>query len=231
MIHLTSKHEFYKYSRQNLLGNRLVQYDWQQFQDLFIHNPKDLPEIVGVRHVRKSFTNKGISGLMKRQQAYQYGLDTTDKENLLFDEGAVHDHLTIQGEVCATEHGLYLRYSHLQCHQRTLWHIDQFGIKGLKVYQKPHNLDILTLEQIAGLEAGVVKHAWRLQASAILQKYMDDHSWQFLNELLSGQLGPTNTYGSEFPNFKYPVVEFAAFDIPVGIFGWSTVFWEVRTRE
>ncbi len=227
MRHIKSKAEFYTYSRKLLLGNRLTQWAWEEFDKLYKETPEVLPKIVGVRHVRKAFTNKGNSGLMKRDDAWKYGCDTPDKENLLFDEGAVHDHLTIQGEVMATERGLYLRYSHLQCHQRTLWHIDQYGVKDLKTFQRPHNPEILNARQIDGLE-GVVKHEFGLRASAILQKYMDDRSWDVLNEILGCQIGETNTRGSEFPNFQHPVIEFAVFSDSVGILGWNTIFWEIR---
>src|SRR6266702_3914759 len=111
MRHIASKQEFYAYSRKLLLGNRLEQWDFQAFEKLYKETPDALPKIVGVRHVRQAFTNKGNSGLFPRDKAYKYGLSTPDKENLLFDEGAIHDHLTIQGEVMATERGLYLRYS------------------------------------------------------------------------------------------------------------------------
>ena len=213
-----------------MLGNRLEQWTFEEFEKLYLETPEVLPKIVGVRHVRKSFTNKGNSGLFKRDKAYHYGLDTTDKENLLFDEGAVHDHLTIQGEVMATERGLYLRYSRLQCHQRTLWHIDQFGLYGLEPHQMPHNWEaIMTAKQAYGLESGVVKHVFGLRASMILQKYMDDRSWDNLNEILGCQIGETNTRGSEFPNFTYPIIEIACFDCPIGVLKTNSLVWEVRS--
>src|SRR5580700_4565902 len=118
MRDIQSKEEFYALSKKLLLGNRLNQWTFEEFEKLYKEKPDSLPVIVGVRHVRKSFTNKGVSGLFPRDKAYEYGIDTPIKSDLLFDEGAVHDHLTIQGETMATPQGLYLRYSHLQVHQR-----------------------------------------------------------------------------------------------------------------
>jgi hypothetical protein len=230
MRHIVNKHEFYRLSRALQLGNLLRQWTWEEFRALMKTAPQSLPRIVGVRHVRAAFTNKGNSGLMERQKALRYGEQTSNKENLLFDEGAVHDRLTIQGELMAGERGLYLRYSHLQCHQRTLWHIDQKGITGLEPHQLPHNPSILTPGQRAGRETGVVRHAEGLRASALLQRYMDDHSWDMVNQILGCQLGSANTRGDELLNFTYPVVEFACFDCPIGKLGWNTLIWEVRTQ-
>lgn len=213
--HIIDKQEFYRLSRKLLLGNILNQWTFEEFKTIMQTNPGSLPEIVGVRHVRKSFTNKGNSGLMKRRDALAYGEKILDKHNVLFDEGAIHDCLTIQGEVMADHEGLYLRYSHLQVHQRTLWHIDHFGIQGLRNFQLPHKfLKVMTQEQVLGLSP-VVFHARGLQASAMLQKYMDGSSWDMLNEILQ--------------TFYYPVVEFASFNRPIGQLRWNTLFWEVRT--
>ena len=230
MYEIPTKQDFYKLSRKLLLGNILVNWKWEEFEQIFLNTPETLPKICGVRHVRKAFTNKGNSGLLPRVEAYQYGLDTPDKENLLFDEGAIHDHLTIQGEVMTDEQGLCLRYSHLQTHQRTLWYIAQNGIVGLRKFQLPHNMEILTTEQRAGTANDVVKYARGLKASAILQKYMDDLSWGILNEILGCQMGETNTYGDPLLNFTFPVVEFASFDKPVGVLGHNSLIWEVRTN-
>lgn len=260
MRHIETKQEFYALSRKLLLGNILRQWTWtgfcRQLEKRDLSEPHDLPAngVVGVRHVRQAFTNKGNSGLMRLEEAFQYGIKTPDKHNLLFDEGAVHDRLTIQGEVMADERGLYVRYSHLQCHQRTLWHIAQHGVKGLKSYQLPHNLDTLTTRQKRGLDNHVVLHARGLQASALLQKYMDVDSWDVLSNIVSCQhdnfkgslaiqrcpfLFPWekeglrrtgNTYGDKLLNFVHPIVEFACFDRPIGVLGWNTLFWEVRTK-
>lgn len=227
MHHLSNKQEFYFYSRKLLLGNILTQWSFEEFEQLFLNTPEKLPKIVGVRHVRKAFTNKGNSGLMKRQQAYDYAKQTPDKENLLFDEGAVHHQLTIQGEVTATERGLYVRYSHLQCHQRTLWYIDQFGVTGLSGHQLPCNPEILTLQERTS--GGVVKHAFGLQASHLLRHYMDPSSWEGVNEILSGQEGLYNSFGEEFPNFRRPVIEFACFSKEIGVLKRNSLVWEVRT--
>ena len=236
MRHITTKQEFYKLSRQLLLGNILRQWTWDEFiaqcRLRTWGEPHDLPAngVVGVRHVRQSFTNKGNSGLLEIDDAIEYGLKTPDKQNLLFDEGAVHDCLTIQGEVMATEHGLYVRYSHLQCHQRTLWHIAQHGLYGLTPCQLPHNFHILTRRQRRGLDNHVVLHAQGLQAVGLLQKYMDDRSWDMLNQILGCQVDEVNTFGDQTLNFTYPIVEFACFDRPIGVLGWNALFWEVRTQ-
>lgn len=231
MNRIETKQDFYKLSRKLLLGNILTQWTWEQFltqcRARTCDQDHELPTngIVGVRHVRLAFTNKGTSGLMKIDDAIEYGLMTPDKENLLFDEGAIHGRLTIQGEVMADERGLYVRYSNLQVHQRTLWHIDHMGIKGLKKFQLPFNVHILTDDQKTG-KAPVVKHLHGLRAVGLLKNYMDATSWDKLTELLICQL---DNYADTQFNFKYPIIEFACFDIPVGQLRWNTLFWEVRT--
>jgi hypothetical protein len=235
MRHIQSKAEFYQLSRANLLGNRLKQWTWKEFIDAY-RAGLELPEIIGVRHVRVAFTNKGTSGLMPLDEAMTYGEAQLDKGNLLFDEGAVHGDLTIQGEVSATERGLYVRYSHLQCHQRTLWHLDQVEkLAGLSKHQIPHNWEDYFYAfggnpVNAPAYRPLVLHAFGLEASILLQKYMDDHSWEMLNSLLGCQLGENNSYGDPVLNFTYPVVEFACFNKPIGVFGWNTLFWEIRTK-
>lgn len=216
--HIESKQHFYSLSRKLLLGNILNQWNWAVFEKTYAKNPSSLPEIVGVRHVRQAFTNKGISGLMTRTEAYAYGMALPVPErynNILIDEGAVHDRLTIQGEIMGSDQGLYVRYSSLQCHQRTLWHIDQNGLRGLRQYQLPHNLSSMSDKQKKGSEP-VVLHAFGIRASALLQTHMDPSSWDKLNEILQ--------------DFHYPVVEFACFKGVLGQLKWNTLFWEVRTR-
>ena len=224
MNRIATKQDFYKLSRKLILGNILEQWDWPTFKTIMQSNPGSLPKIVGVRHVRKAFTNKGTSGLMERTEALKYGMKTSDKENLLFDEGAVHDHLTIQGEALADYEGLYVRYSHLQCHQRTLWHIDHNGVWDLEAHQLPRNMEILTGNQIKGTEP-VVQHVRGLQAVMLMRHYMDASSWDKFSDLLNCQLENPD---SEF-NFEHPVIEFACFDCRVGQLKWNSLFWEVRT--
>lgn len=226
MREIPNKQYFYSLSKKLLLGNRLQQWTFKEFEDLFLNNPSQLPYIVGIRHVRQSFTNKGTSGLYQRGQAYEYGKKISNQNDLLYDEGAVHGNLTLQGEIQATERGLYLRYSFLQCHQRTLWHIDQNGLEGLEKHQIPHNIRNWYWGGSHGFQ--FVQHAWGLKASSILQEYMDDPSWQKLNEILACQLGEENSWGDPVLNFSHPTVEFASFNKPIGVLGWNSVFWEVR---
>ena len=131
-----------------------------------------------------------------------YGVALARGNEFRFDAAAPHEHLTFQGEVAATERGLDLRYSYLQMHQQRLWELDQ---------------------------RGAVQYATGLRASALLQKYMDAPSWEMLNDILSCQLGDSNSYGDEQINFVFPVVEFSCFDIPVGVLGCNTLIWEART--
>jgi hypothetical protein len=230
MNHIETKQDFYKLSRKLILGNILRQWTWDQFwmqchlrKNNIIH---DLPSngMVGVRHVRKSFTNKGTSQVMKIEEASELGLKSSDQENLLFDEVAPHENLTIQGEVMAGEKGLYVRYSDLQVHQRVLWQIDQCGISGLPAFQLPCNMHILTMDQRQG-KSPIVRHIEGIRAVLLLKQYMDVMSFEKLSDLLSCQLDGSN---EEF-NFKYPIVEFACFSKPVGVLKWNTLFWEVRT--
>ena len=74
-------------------------------------------------------------------------------------------------------------------------------------------------------EFPVVQHVEGLRAVMLLKHYMDVMSWEKVQDLLSCQLDGSN---EEF-NFHYPVIEFACFDKPVGVFKWNTIFWEVRT--
>ena len=53
-----------------------------------------------------------------------------------------------------------------------------------------------------------------LHVKCLFQQYLDEQSYDWMQELLS----------------MYPdaVVEFTSFSCGVGIFGWNTIFWEVR---
>lgn len=230
MTRIATKQEFYKLSRKLLLGNVIPQWTWDQFwMQHHLHKcgePNDLPlnGVVGVRHVRKSFTNKGTSQLMKIEDAIEYGSGVPDTTDLLFDGGVPTDHITIQGEVMADLKGLYVRYSHLQVHQRILWKIDHDGVVGLDSLQLPLNTHILTMDQKQG-KSPVVQHVEGLRATCLLKQYMDVSSWEKLSDLLSCQLDGSN---EEF-NFAFPIIEFACFDCHVGVLRWNTLFWEVRT--
>lgn len=233
MRHISNKQEFYAMSKKLQLGNRLNQWTFEQFQELILQSSPVLPEIVGVRHVRQAFTNKGTSGLFPRAKAYQYGLETPDRENILYDEGSVHSDLTLQGEVMASERGLELRYSTLQCHQRTLWALDQDLVgtwKTLERHQLPCNWEEWCRLNYAGRNQRIVQYAWGLKASAILQQYFDDMGWNCLNEILACQLGEENSWGDPVKNITWPVVEFACFNKPVGVLGWNSLVWEVRSK-
>jgi hypothetical protein len=228
MFHMESKQEFYRLSRKLLLGNILRQWTWAEFSAKYAASSSELPKIIGVRHVRQAFTNKGNSRLMPLDEAFRYGYAVEDKRDLLFDEGAIHDRLTIQGEVCASERGLDLRYSHLKCHQRTLWHIAANGCAGLEEYQLPHNLEDFPAHQMMS-GVGVVKYENGLRASAVLQTYMDTPSWEKLSQILGCQIEDWLVEDEDL-NFAYPIVEFACFDRTIGVLGWNTLFWEIRTR-
>ena len=199
MHHIRDKTEFYDMSQRMLLGNRLE--SWTSAECVRRYWAGELAEIVGVRRIQGGFV-KGKSHLVCREEAFELASSDGNQCLVRFDSSAPHGHLTFQGEVAATERGLDLRYSYLQMHQQRLWESDQ---------------------------RGAVQYATGLRASALLQKYMDASSWEMLNEILSCQLGDGNSYGNEEINFVYPTVEFSCFDIPVGVLGCNTLFWEART--
>lgn len=192
MSEIATKAEFYRLSRAFRLGNRLPQWDWSVFSYLYRHAPASLPKQVGVRHLSRSFSRSARSRLLPTAAAYAQGVADPNPSKLLFDEGAPHQDLTLQGEVMADEKGLYLRYSTLPVHQRELWERDRTS------------------------PIPLVKHARGLHASALLRQHMEDLAWETLNDILR-----------EYPG---AVVEFATFRRPVGVLGWNTLFWEVRTQ-
>jgi len=200
---IKSKTEFYALSRQGLLGNWLRQFDWQEL--VFRRQAGTLSSLIGVRHVGNSFSTGTRSFLATPTEAIQYGWEHGAPDPpLLFDEAAPTEHIVLHAEIAATERGLYVRHSCLPVHQRELWEIDRRG------------------------EQSVVTHTWGLKASHLLRSYLDDPSWECLNEILSGQRGEDNSWGGNL-NFAYPVVEISCFDISVGELNWNTLFWEVRT--
>lgn len=224
MKRISTKQEFYALSRRGLLGNTLVQWTWSEYQKLFLETPEALPFIVGVRHVQKSFTAKGNSTLQTRKDAFYAGMTSTDRDSLLFDEAAPHEDLTIQGEIMADHEGLYVRYSNLQVHQRVLWDIERKGLIDIPEHMLPCNAEILTKEQRTGAFP-VLKHAQRLQAYAVLEKYMDVMSYEMTMDLLECQV--VNSTSQH--NLDHPIIEFACFNHRLGRLKWNTLFWEVRT--
>lgn len=225
MKRISTKQEFYALSRRGLLGNTLVQWTWSEYQKLYLETPEELPFIVGVRHVMKSFTSKGNSILQTRKDAFYAGMTSLDRDSLLFDEAAPHEDLTIQGEIMADYEGLYVRYSDLQVHQRVLWEIERKGLIDIPEHMLPCNADILTKEQRLG-KAPVLKHAQRLQAYAVLEKYMDVMSYEMTMDLLECQrVNSTSQH-----NLDHPIIEFACFKQRLGKLKWNSLFWEVRTH-
>jgi len=200
--HILDKAEFYRMSKALALGNRLDQWGWDEFLTRYNTGKPALPKLVGVRHVATAFTKAGKSQLMTPSEAFDYAYRERDKNSLRFDTAAPHHRQTIQGEVTATEQGLYVRYSFEKIHQRRLWEIDRTGI---------------------------IKHATGLKASLLLQMYMDECSWEMLQVILSCQLDE-GTHASYGINLTYPIVEFACFDCAVGVLEWNTLFWECRTQ-
>jgi len=204
MRHVESKSEFYALSRRLLVGNRLRQWKWEQFLDLYEQGL--LPPIIGIRF--SDGLRRPATGLYPLAKAYTFGKTLADEglvSNALFDEGAPHEYLTLQGEIMASDHGLELRYSHAQIHQRMLW-----------------------LEEATN--GTLISHAHGLRASMLLQKYLDPASWDTVNDILSCQLGVENTWGNEVANFEYPIIEFSTFSRPLGELGTNTLIWEIRTK-
>lgn len=227
MKRISTKQEFYALSRRGLLGNTLVQWTWSEYQKLYLETPEELPFIVGVRHVMKSFTSKGNSTLQTRKDAFYAGMTSLDRDSLLFDEAAPHEDLTIQGEIMADYEGLYVRYSDLQVHQRVLWEIERKGLIDIPEHMLPCNADILTKEQRLG-KAPVLKHAQRLQAYAVLKKYMDVMSYEMIMDLLECQR--VNSTSTSQHNLDHPIIEFACFNHRLGKLKCNSLFWEVRTH-
>lgn len=143
------------------------------------------PAIVGVRHTGGAFL--GLKSYRtESSKARCWLIDNPESHtHVLFDEAAYDPWITFQGEVMPDEHHLYLRGGITQCYQREMW------------------------------ASGNFEHFKGLRASAILQKYMDEDSWQELNRIMK--------------EYHYPVIEFTCFDRPVGVLRWNTLFWEIRT--
>lgn len=59
-----------------------------------------------------------------------------------------------------------------------------------------------------------VEHLDGLVALTFVRHYMDEQSYENLHRLFD-----------EFPD---SIIEFSCYSKPVGVFGWNTVFWEVR---
>ena len=202
MLQIANKQEFYRLSRALQLGNRLTQWTADEFEDLMITGSKAIPDIVGVRHAGRAFGG-GNSFRITRSLAYKYLIQHyVYRDKILFDEALTDSWITLQGEIMADYQGLYLRYSHAQMHQRTLWQSESYW------YEQKHKGHTF--------EHGVF-HAFRLQASAILQNYLDADSWEDINRILR--------------EYEYPVIEFTTCNRPVGVLDRNTLIWEVRTRE
>jgi hypothetical protein len=58
------------------------------------------------------------------------------------------------------------------------------------------------------------KHIEGLAALHLMKQHMDGSSWNFLNDV--------------WDDYPDSVVEFTCYDRSVGVFGWNTLFWEVR---
>jgi len=70
-------------------------------------------------------------------------------------------------------------------------------------------------DQLYEIGTTCVSHARGLLATSLLQVYLDPISRETINEILAA--------------YDDCVVEFSTFSRPVGVLGWNTLIWEVRT--
>lgn len=109
-----SKREFYAASRRGLLGNTLVQWAYPDFREMY-RSGSDLPVRVSLRCARAAAD--------KRAQVYRIGATEMitrcedllrsgySSSELLVDESAPDEFVTLQAEAMNTERFIYLRYA------------------------------------------------------------------------------------------------------------------------
>jgi len=194
---ISSKSEFFEKSRKLEMGNRLNQWTFDEFYELFTNKPEKLPELIGIR---SAFTkNAKITGLYPPHRALLLALNNhPDSRKWLFDEGAPNEYGRLIGEIMPDERGVYLRYTdnpnYSKIHMRRLFEADLDTSPGCRIWQ----------------------HARGLRASAILQKYMDAASLDFVYETMA--------------TYEFPVIEFLTCSRPCGVLRWNTIIWEIRTH-
>ena len=82
------------------------------------------------------------------------------------------------------------------------------------------NMDYLYMryDQTPGLRMRqaypTMKHIWGLKAVNLLKRHLDAPSWDCLQDI--------------FDRYPNAIVELTCYSKSVGIFGWNTIFWEIR---
>jgi hypothetical protein len=156
MKRVDSKAEFFRLSQNFEFGNRLRQWNWQEFLSLL--NNGGAPPAVSVR-------NTGVPGQMKMQryrmppcEAYEHcqGLIRAGYavDSLLLDESAPDDCVTLQCEVMNSSRFIELRYA-----------LNAHGMGMRQAYE-------------------IMSHAWGSRALTILRRHLDASSQDNLFRIL-----------------------------------------------
>jgi hypothetical protein len=203
MPKVRSKAEFFRLSQEMVFGNRLQQFGWKLFDEMFqdCRNARcigrepwydselpPMPEKVSVRNV--------LAGGDERVQRYRLGpafahahcvslikTHIVTPEQLILDESAPDHLVTLQAEVRNSERFIDMRFA---LHSGV-------GMRPAYAAMKP----------VSGI-----------RAVTILKEYLDAPSWDNLCEIL-------HVYSES-------VVELSSYSVPVGVLGLSTIIWEVR---
>ena len=115
------------------------------------------------------------------------------------DESAPDHRVTLQAEVMNSPRFIDMRYA---LHT---------GVGMRDAYAMPSSFPWCPRKPVNGL----MHHSWAAPAVAILRHYLDAASWDNLETILQ--------------EYRDSVVELSAYDCPVGVLGWNTLTWEVRS--
>lgn len=152
---VNSKQEFFQLSNAMRFGNRLRQWNWEEYLQLYHKGSGQLPPRISVRNCNAG----GATGVQRYRltphQAYLHCLHAIQcrvavAEHLLLDESAPDDRVMLHAELCNSERHIDLRYA---------LHTLGWGMR--QAY-------------------AVMQHMSGLRALLLLQCYLDAPSWDNL---------------------------------------------------
>jgi hypothetical protein len=152
---VNSKAEFFQLSQRLLLGNRLRQWTWTEYNQISI---AELPALTSVRSrnltASKLIQRYRMTPVQTKRHVTKLLACGFAESDFFLDESAPDHLVTIQGEVMNSKKFLYLRYN---------------TVPGLGMRQA----------------YPIMKHAEGLRALTLLQYYLDARSWDCMQEILT----------------------------------------------
>jgi hypothetical protein len=205
MATVADKAEFYQLSRQFVFGNRLRQWTWAEFRSRYNGGS-------GNSNSEDNSDNSSLPLVVGIRSASGSRRKLAGKYPLACAWAIAKQAPLDERDQLFFDEGAPHRYLTLQGEVLT----DHQGLYLRYSHAKLHQRRLWEADAARHwLQPALVFHARGLQASLLLRRYLDDMSLECINTILA--------------EYADAIVEFSAFSKSVGVLGWNSVIWEVRT--